>query len=184
MRVSTTGGTPELVVQARISGLSCARSGDSCAIAEQTRDGRTLVFTELHPLKGRGRELARFEIDHAGIYYWDVSPDGSRIAVLKALENDIHLIAVTGGRVIKTIAVKGSSGLQHLIWQADGTGFLSSTQMRGSAVLLSVDLQGNPRVLWQQPGGRGTYAVPSRDGRHLAIMDLRATDNVWMLENF
>ena len=85
-----------------------------------------------------------------------------RIAILRELDNEIHILRVNGG-VMKRIAVKGASGLQHLVWQADGTGFFVSTHMRGSAVLLSVDLGGRSRVLWAQPGGHGTYAVPTRD---------------------
>jgi serine/threonine protein kinase len=183
MRVSITGDAPEPIVEARIAGLSCATSGDSCAIAERSRDGRALIFTELHPLKSPGREFARFDTDPTRPCMWDLSPDGTRIAVLRSLDREIHILAVTG-REMKTVVVKGLSGLQNIRWRADGNGFLSSTQVRLEAVLVSIDPEGNWRVLWQQPGLQGTSAVPSRDGRDLAIMDWRVTNNIWMLENF
>jgi hypothetical protein len=49
---------------------------------------------------------------------------------------------------------------------------------------LSVDLQGNARVLWDQAGGVGTYGLPSPDGHHLAMLGWTVNSNMWMLENF
>ncbi|MGA7410631.1 MAG: protein kinase [Bryobacteraceae bacterium] len=183
MRVAATGGTPVFVLEGSFSGFSCATSGDLCAIAEWSPDGRSLVFTALDPFKGRGRELARFQKDPGGVYDWCLSPDGSRIAVMKEFGDRIHLISVAG-RVTDTIAPQGFEGRRYLAWRDDGRGLLSSTQAEGSSLLLSIDLNGETRVLWREPGGLKAYGVPSRDGRHLAIMSLRGTDNVWMLENF
>jgi hypothetical protein len=48
-----------------------------------------------------------------------------------------------------------------------------------------VDLKGIARPLWQNKGGVGdTWAVPSPDGRYLAIGSTVLTSNVWMLEGF
>jgi hypothetical protein len=35
-----------------------------------------------------------------------------------------------------------------------------------------------------QEGGNGTYAIPSPDGRHLAIKSWTLDSNIWMMENF
>jgi hypothetical protein len=48
-----------------------------------------------------------------------------------------------------------------------------------------VDLKGIARPLWQHKGWAGeTWAVPSPDGRYLAIGSGVLTNNVWMLEGF
>ena len=66
MRVPITGGSPELVfpVARGVSG-SCARSSPSnlCAVAEVTEDHKRLTITSFDPVKGRGPELARFDLD-------------------------------------------------------------------------------------------------------------------------
>jgi len=38
--------------------------------------------------------------------------------------------------------------------------------------------------LWEDKGGLGTYAVPSPDGRHVAMQGFTEDANIWMMENF
>jgi hypothetical protein len=38
--------------------------------------------------------------------------------------------------------------------------------------------------LWEQEGGLGISALPSPDGRHLAIRGWSVNSNIWMIENF
>jgi hypothetical protein len=46
-------------------------------------------------------------------------------------------------------------------------------------------LQGNVHVLWKNTGAEGeTLALPSPDGRHLAIQSRTMSGNMWMMENF
>jgi len=52
-------------------------------ITERSPDRRQLIFTAIDPVKGRGRELARFDVDDPeSDYASDISPDGSRIALI------------------------------------------------------------------------------------------------------
>jgi eukaryotic-like serine/threonine-protein kinase len=187
MRVPVTGGPRQLVLTAPLYGWhSCAVSPASfCAMAEQASDRKQLVFSAFDPVKGRGRELARFDIDPGGRqnYYWVLSPDGTRIAVIKPLEGQIHILS-SSGQPPQTITVKGWSHLENVDWAADGKGLFVSSPIRRGYALLHVDLQGNAQVLWEQQGGVGTFAVPSPDGRHLAIEGWSLNSNVWMLEGF
>ena len=65
-------------------GPRCAKSPATlCAIAERSADRKQLVFTAFDPVKGRGRELAEWKTDAMADYQWDLSPDGTRIAVLR-----------------------------------------------------------------------------------------------------
>jgi len=186
MRVPVTGGAPpQLVLTANLYGPpGCARSPATlCAIAERSQDLKQLIFTAFDPLQGRGPELARFDIDPQGNYDWALSPDGTRIAVLNMLEARIHILFLSR-KVTEEFAVKEWKSLDSLAWTADGKAlFVSSHTQRGSAVL-HVDLRGNSQVLWKQEGGVGTSAIPSPDGRHLAIMGWTLNSNIWMMENF
>jgi Tol biopolymer transport system component len=185
MRIPITGGTPQLVLTANIDGWPrCARSPSTlCAIAERSADRKQLVFTAFDSVKGRGRELTKFNTDAMTDYFWDLSPDGTRIAILKNREGQVHILSLNG-RAPQDITVKGWDTLTSAAWAADGKSlFVSSFNDRGP-VILSVDLQGNARFLWEHLGGVDTYALPSPDGRHLAMRAWNVEGNLWMMENF
>jgi hypothetical protein len=183
------------------AGLRCAQAPSTlCALAERTTDGKQLIFTAFDSLRGRGRELAKFDIDRAAAttYVWDLSPDGTRVAILKYSEGRIHVLPL-GGQASQQIDVKGWKNLQSVSWAANGKGLFASSLTTGSAVLLHVDFQGKARLLWEQkgsisPAGRpwdeplggpsAPWAIPSPDGRHVAIYSWTLSANMWMMENF
>jgi serine/threonine protein kinase len=198
MRAPINGGPSELVLSAHLYGTPrCARSPATiCAIAEESSYGKQLVFTGFDPVKGRGGELARFETDQAaeydagsstGIrvpYVWDLSPDGTRIAVLRRSEGRIYLLPLNG-QAHQDIRPLAWSNLETLDWAADSKGFFTCSLQRGST-LLYVDLSGNAHVLWSPKASPNdaTRAVPSPDGRHVAVLAFTQNSNIWMMENF
>ena len=208
MRAPITGGRPEFVMTTRTdAGPACARwPSNLCAVAELTPDHKQLIFTTFDPLRGRGHELTRFNTDPATLdYVWDLSPDGTRIAIFGYSQGRIHIVPLSG-QTPREFVVSGHSNLLSVNWAADGKGlFVSSLTPEGTA-LLHVDLQGGARVLWHRTGSTGPWsgppwngpstggwlgspaatprAVPSPDGRHLAIYDWRQSANMWMMENF
>ena len=81
--------------------------------------------------------------------------------------------------------MKGWPNLTGLDWSPDGKGFYCGSVSPQSRTLLYVDLNGNARVLWQYKATGGQiWAVPSPDGRHLAIRGDVINSNAWMLEGF
>jgi Tol biopolymer transport system component len=163
-------------------------------LAELTPDGKQMVFTSFDPVRGRGDKLTSFEVGpstyngtgadtSSNAFVWDLSPDGTRIALLKRRENQVHILA-TSGRTVREVTVKGWNSVAGLNWTADGKGFFVSSKREDSSVLLHVDLQGNAHIVWEQRGWEGLRCVPSPDGRHLAILAFRLNNNVWMMENF
>ena len=201
MRIRMEGGSPQLVLAAALySDPQCAHSPATlCAIAERSADEKQLIFTAFDPVKGRGRELIRIDIDNTADldYLWDLSPDGRRIAVLKYSAGNIRVFPLNGAPQ-KDIRVKGWKSLESVHWAADGKGFFVSGIADGGSALLHSDLQGNAHVLWKQKGSiapwnvplahrwgpSAPWAIPSPDGRHLAIYDWNLNGNMWMLENF
>ena len=168
-------------------------------------DGKQLIFTAFDPIKGKGRELTRFATDPRGDYSWDLSPDGTRIAVARQPSRRFDILSLDG-HAAKTIMVKdwdigvdtrvGGRDLVRGVdfdWAADGKGLFTSGQVAQRSVLLYVDLQGNTHVLREQKGGlspgvrggfSGPWGVPSPDGRHLAMLGWTRNSNVWMMEGF
>jgi serine/threonine protein kinase len=185
MSVSIHGGVPQLVLTANIEEWPrCARAPASlCAIAERTPDRKQLVFSAFDGKKGRGREIARISADATTDYHWDISPDGTQIALLKHRDGSVQILSLNGGAV-RRIVSKGGITLSSVVWTADGKGlFVSSYTWRG-ADMLHMDFQGNTRLLWEHPGGIEIYGVPSPDGRHLAMRGWNVEGNIWMMENF
>jgi eukaryotic-like serine/threonine-protein kinase len=191
MRVPLAGGHPELVLTGNLQGPpSCANPPETlCAIAEQSPDLKQLVFSAVDPKSGRGRELVRSDMDPKGDYVWALSPDGTRIALLflhdlvNAGEGPVHILWFDGKPSME-VKVKGWKSLDSVAWTANGKGLYTSGHTQRGSVLLHVDLRGNSQVLWTQDGGSGTYAIPSPDGRHLAIRSWMLDDNIWMMEKF
>ena len=201
LRVRVTGGTPQTIFTldtapepvGHFAGRyfqppGCAKAPATvCVIVERSPNGRQLVFTSFDPAAGRGRELLRFDADPTAAYKWDLSPDGTRIAIFRRSEDRIHILFLNG-LVSEQIKVKGWKVLQALYWAPDGKGFFVSSVRKRNSVLLYVDLHGNARDLFELPGeqdgGNDAYAVPSPDGHRLAIRAWTINSNMWMLKNF
>ena len=185
MRVPVTGGTPELLMAGNFYGpVSCSRAPATlCVLAERSQDRKQIIFTSFDPLKGRGRELARFTADAQGNYGWSLSPDGSHIAVLDNQAGQIHILSLHEDAEVG-FAVKGWDGLDALNWAANGKALFVSSHTQYGSALLNVDLRGDTHVLWKQEGGLGTVGIPSPDGRHLAMLGWSLNSNIWMMENF
>jgi len=197
MRAPMAGGATELVMTAQTyEGLACARSpAKLCAVGEESSDRKQMVFTAFDPLKGRGREIARFDTDpvarYPNDYLWNLSPDGATIAIFQRSGPAIHLLSLKN-HASRVLAVKGWNNFQTLNWEADGKALIVASATGDGAALLEVDLQGKAYVLWEQRGDlepnnavlSAPWGLPSPDGRHLAIYAAHLSGNMWMMENF
>jgi hypothetical protein len=66
------------------------------------KDKDELTFTAFDPVRGGGRELARFKVDDPEKFYaWDLSPDSARIAVLKLGGSKIYMLSLRTMRTVR-----------------------------------------------------------------------------------
>ncbi|MBI3665879.1 MAG: serine/threonine-protein kinase [Acidobacteria bacterium] len=193
MRLPIAGGPPQVVVdteqgfdRVRCPGLPAT----PCSYTVRTPDSQQLVIYALDPIKGRGREVARIAAvrNFVGSDYNspDISPDGSRLAAIARVGSTeiIRVIRWPSGGPERDIAVEGWSSLTNLRWAADGKGFFVRSQSGPTTALLRVDLQGKAHALWQQQGVSTGSAIPSPDGRYLAIAGSTENIDVWLIEGF
>jgi len=186
MRVPSRGGPSELVEAVRGStDFNCARPPATLCVVDEKVGGQ-LVFSSFDPVKGRGREMAKIDYSSPNAPSWDLSPDGSRIAVplYDPSSGRIRIIPVAGGAPFD-VAVEGWPCIDDVNWSPDGKALYASSSCPGTTTILRVDLAGRASRLWQQ---RGTFAIgrgmPSPDGRHLAIVHATIEGNAWMIEDF
>jgi DNA-binding winged helix-turn-helix (wHTH) protein/Tol biopolymer transport system component len=188
MRAPLSGGPPQLVFKARpASDFRCLKApATMCVLSEW--ENPQLVFYALDPIRGRGQELARQEIASGPEIVesnWDISPDGSRIAVAipEGPPAHIRILSLASG-TLQDIRVTGWSAFQSMEWAADGKGWFVASRSAAANTLLFVDPQGHAYPLRQTAGGYDTYAIPSPDGHRLAFLEYTTANNAWMIENF
>jgi len=190
VRIPFAGGSPELVLTARPnSEASCSNpAAHVCVIVETTEDRKHLIVTPFDPVKGRGPELARFDVDpnvqeQDQYCICEISPDGTRLAVKHGDQGPIQILSLRG-QPAQIIQPKGLNMGPDYHWAADGRGLYVGSTLQGRTVLLHVDLQSSAHVVWENNGNNTTWAMPSPDGRHLAILGWTQSSNMWMMENF
>ena len=132
-------------------------------------------------MKGKGPELFRVNSEDGA--NWALSPDGAKIALF-GVEHKPLRIKLLRDLNEREISPKGWKAIDYVTWAKDSNGLYGSSPTQRGDVLLHVDLQGNVRNLWQLRGSFQTSAIPSPDGRHLAIQTWHLSSNVWMMEDF
>jgi eukaryotic-like serine/threonine-protein kinase len=188
-RQLTKGGPPEEVLQvpyaeAAWADLTCpSKPGTSCVLEE--RDGADMVFYTLDPLRGKGSQLGRLAIDWVQYNSWQVSPDGSQIAVVNQFQNQIKILTVRT-RTWRELNTHPDGGLfETVAWQADGKGFFVSAWAPSAFNLIHVALSGEADMLLTNAHRQWlANPVASPDGKHLAFQAQTWDNNVWLLQNF
>ncbi len=178
MRVSLSGGAvAEVASQVGNGRVQCAQHGRCVLIQEKDK---SYVISSLHPLEGKGRELARIPVTSG----FRLLPDGDSFAYILPTENGIanrvRLISFTG-KPDTDIVVKDAVALTGLGWLPSNAGFLSTD--RGKLLLGLPD--GTSKVLWAPTGLSSIqWAVPSPDERHVVINVMTRHTNAWMVSGF
>jgi Tol biopolymer transport system component/DNA-binding winged helix-turn-helix (wHTH) protein len=190
LRIPVTGGPPELVLEGHgFTNLQCARLPSTLCLYSQV-DEKRLVFFSFDPRRGKGQEVAHVDDELPYAYNWSLSPDGSTLAIAKArkfdlsINPDIRLLRFTDHSE-RTIRLKEWPRVSTIDWAADGKSlWVSTSSNTGTSALLNVDLEGRARPVWEQTKMEVGWAIPSPDGRYLALWQASSDSNVWMIENF
>ncbi|MGA2606525.1 MAG: winged helix-turn-helix domain-containing protein [Terriglobia bacterium] len=188
MRFPVAGGPSEFVLEAGVlPQIRCALPPATlCVLGEWNRAQKQLVLTALDPLKGRGRELARIKAQRpSGIVGWALSQDASRIAYSQYDEQEGRIrILSLNDKTSADVVVRNWHSFLALAWAPDGKGLFVSCVRPNAFAILYTDLQGRAYPLWEREGSLKSWALPSPDGRHLAILGPTWDSNAWLLENF
>jgi dipeptidyl aminopeptidase/acylaminoacyl peptidase len=185
MRMPIGGGPSERVLAMQpTSTYRCARSPASLCVMSEVNDA-SMVFTAFDPVRGRGREVSRQAVGVAATTPppWDLSPDGSALAVVVSQDTLPHLRLLSlRNAPPRDIRLDRKVAIQDIAWAADGKSWLAVAWVgKGEWNLLRIAPDGRthamiPSQLWM-------YEVaPAADGRHVAYTSNTGQGNLWLLE--
>jgi WD40 repeat protein len=115
---------------------------------------------------------------------WSLSPDGlKRAIVCDGEKGTIRLRSTLTGETRK-LTIKGWDELRSIVWSANGRLLFAVWQHESDTALLRITLDGKISPLLRSSDPQILGAIPSPDGRTLAIAGASTTRNVWQIEDF
>ena len=188
MRVPLNGGEAKPVLEyPEINNFQCARlPSRECIFSSYANEA--LEFYEFDSDTGRSNLMFKISDPEWQLFNWTLSPDGEMLALAKKLraqeEAEIQVMSLRGGSTRK-IALKEWRSVRSIDWAADSKSIWTCASPReGEEVIVNVDLQGHVKLAVKEPSPYVGWAIPSQDGKRLAIWEASGASNVWMLENF
>jgi eukaryotic-like serine/threonine-protein kinase len=184
MRIPVNGGTPtQIPVAGTVDEFRCGLSSAGRCVLRSTLGHDFYVFYDLDPISGQGRELARTKWFPTAIGVWDISPDGKEIAIpiRSSQEARIRILTLATGSSPggeRDVVMPGVTALSGVTWSATGRGWFVVVDLPAGKRLFYVYRTGAFRPLGDLPG----FAVPSRDGHHIAFLNSTVAANAWLLE--
>jgi hypothetical protein len=99
MRLPTSGGSPEQVLETPVDtaiSFDCPTNRTSSCLVSRWGDGQ-LTFSFLDPVQGK--DAVSTKLAQPGNLNWQVSPDGSRVAITSAdqLREQVRILDLTKG---------------------------------------------------------------------------------------
>jgi eukaryotic-like serine/threonine-protein kinase len=184
MRVPVEGGTPEKVpTRGLVDEFRCSLGSTGRCVLRVPVSHEFYVFYDLDPVRGWGRELARTKWFPTVTGVWDISPDGKEVAIplqdpREARIRVVELQPDSTATREHDVVLPGLTDLDDVTWSASGRGWFAVVNMPVGKRLLYVNPNGSFRSLGDIPG----FAVPSRDGHHLAFVNSIVAANAWLVE--
>jgi len=189
--IPIAGGAPRSILKdVHIWNMQCARLPSTMCLYSITKGDISETFR--FDVRS-GKSSAPPQVDPFG--NWSLSPDGSQRAILPGRHNGTIRLRSTLTGETRELPVKGWNELGAIDWSADGRSLLVSWEnYERDSALLRITLDGRVSVLLRSrngirssraESGRGIWgAIPSPDGKSLAIAGVASNQNAWQVENF
>ena len=185
MRIPLAGGAPQPVIEGTlVSNQQCARAPATVCVYGVFSDS-AFSFYSFDPLKGNSALVYQIKDALPNDYNWSLSPDGTMLAIGRGKQSvedsRIRLVWLKTGAE-RWLTITGWPGVASLDWAADSKSLWAPSAGDEENPLLNIDLQGHIRPVWQPKKMSVSWAIPSRDGRYLALHVASNSSNVWMVE--
>jgi DNA-binding winged helix-turn-helix (wHTH) protein/Tol biopolymer transport system component len=180
LAIPIAGGTPRRVLQdVGIWNVQCSPLPSAVCMYSNLKGDRTETF------RFDVRTGKRSDPPQSDPWCnWSLSPDGSQRAIACGSRKGTIQLRSALTAETRNLTVKGWDELGSIVWSVDGRSLLTISHHESDTVLLNVALDGRVSVLLRSSNPEILGAIPSPDGRSLAIAGANTTRNVWQIENF
>jgi len=187
MRMPITGGVPQLVLaEPSINNFQCARRHSNVCVLTQYSTER-LTFYTFDSVTGKESFLKLVQDPEWSLFNWSLSPDGTTLALAKkhrATPSEIRIFRMDGTGE-RELGLENWFAIDYLDWAADGQSlWVNAMSPAGTATLLNVAVNGKITPSLEETEMTLGWAIPSPDGRRVALWRGEQSSNVWLLEGF
>jgi Tol biopolymer transport system component/DNA-binding winged helix-turn-helix (wHTH) protein len=199
MRVPLSGGPAQFVLGGQgITNYQCARLPSTlCVYGQMQPAAEYYRFFTFDPDGTKSSEITAAKLtkeDADGPNAWGLSPDGKYLVTSRS--QNPYKYKVPAIRIFdiansteRFIPVSAAGLIMGTDWAADSKSIWVSAYMgRGAwgsrSGVMKVDLTGKVSVLYEGLNLGLWLAIPSPDGRRLALLEHTQNSNMWLLENF
>jgi eukaryotic-like serine/threonine-protein kinase len=186
MRASLTGGARQKIADdSRKQLVLCAWRGVTSCVRVEREDTQLSVY-DLTMEFGTGKKITSTTIESGAPIQIQMAPDGSAVAVQMVQQGRIRVLSLTGADE-RDVGVEKPLDDSMFFWSADSAGwYVSSTpvQYPAGTELLHIDRTGRVRVIASQNVRDWMSAIPSPDGRYIALTQSSTISNVWIATGF
>jgi len=183
--VPLAGGAPRLVLQDKyLANLQCAQLPSTLCVYGIDTPSKHFI-RRFDPGTGESSPLVEIPSQEMPIG-WSLSPNGSQLAIsfYRPDQSVIHLRSTADGTT-RDVVMKGRAGVSSADWSADGKSFfVTTTDSDHKTALFNVKLDGRSYLLMKDDKKSIEWAIPSPDGKLVAINIYTGVTNVWSLANF
>jgi Tol biopolymer transport system component len=185
MRTRTSGSIPEEVLSNEPAKTKFSCSNSSCVLSRE--HDNSLEFFALDPVRRTLQPIGRMNAELPEEYDWDVSPDGLRIALVRAADKKarIQIMEIATGK-LHEVPLGSFYRISDVAWaRPNGQSLFVAAKAGDIAELLAVSQEGGSRVLREEQREDMAWPVPSPDGKSLAFARSEVPDsNVYRLKEF
>lgn len=186
-RIPVNGGVPELVLaDSAINNFQCARRTSTVCVLSIYAPNHLSLYT-FDAVNGQKTLLKTIYDPEWSLFNWSLSPDGTTLALSKkqrpSVASEISLLGLDGSE--NKIPLDGWFAIDYVDWAADGKSlWVNATTQNGTATMLKVTRNGKITPVLEENEMVFGWAIPSPDGRHIAIWKGEQGSNAWLLEGF
>ena len=187
MELPLSGGAPRKILEGpALNNFQCAFLPSRVCLVSGELDPHALVIYQFDESTGEKKEFTRVTEPEAFLYNWTLSPDGTKLALAKdndgATLSTIRILDIPSGKE-HSVSLPMGMGSQYIDWAADGKSMWVSVASQEKRSLVNVDLSGKVKTTLVGDKPQLGWAIPSPDGKRLAILEGTRTSNAWIVEH-
>ena len=186
MEMPLSGGSPRKILEsASINNFQCAVLPSRICLMSDELSTSALIIYQIDEDSGEKKEVIRITDPESFDYNWTLSRDGTRLAIAKvnawSIPSSIRILELPTHRE-QVIPLPVGISARYIDWAADSKSIWVSAASGDKRSLVNLDLNGKFKTAFDAEKPELGWAIPSPDGKRLAILQGTRTSNAWLVE--